>query len=270
MKNRIPILIAAALLLMGGAAWYFWPKQQTLAGPAPAIEVPAEAPIAAAPAIAHPLAGPDPDPTALPSLAAADGPLAAALQALPGARGLGALLAPEALLRHFVATVDNLPRHHLAVEQRPLRPTPGSFFVTGDDQAGTADARNAERYAPALQVLQVIDAAALYRLYRHWYPLLQQAYQDLGYPDGYFNDRMVAAIDDMLAAPAPAVPPQLERPNVLWVYADPDLESRSAGQRLLLRLPPAQAQAVRTQLHALRALLARTPPGAGSIGKTPG
>jgi hypothetical protein len=116
-------------------------------------------------------------------------------------------------------------------------------------------------------VLQAIDPNALYRLYRQWYPLLQQAYQGLGYPDGYFNDRLVAALDDLLAAPVPAVPPALKRPNVLWVYADEDLEARSAGQRLVMRMPPAQAQQLRTRLQALRALLVSGPPPASGAGK---
>ena len=38
-------------------------------------------------------------------------------------------------------------------------------------------------------------------LYLHFYPLFQQAYQSLGYPNGYFNDRLVATIDNLLAAP---------------------------------------------------------------------
>jgi hypothetical protein len=270
MKHRIPILIAVALLLLAGSAWYFWPKLAPAPVPPPAIAAPVPEPATAAPAIAHPLPGADADASALPALAAADAPLASALLALAGARGLGPLLAPENLLRHFVATVDNLPRHHLAAEQRPLKPVPGPFRVSGDDLTGVADAGNAERYAPALKVLLAIDANALYRLYRHWYPLLQQAYQDLGYPDGYFNDRMVAAIDDLLATPQPAMPPALKRPNVLWVYADEALEARSAGQRLMLRLPPAQAQSLRARLQALRALLAPGPPPAPTPGKAQG
>jgi hypothetical protein len=268
MKHRIPILIAAALLLLGGSAWYFWPKLAPTPVPPPIVEAPSPAPAPALPAgPSHPLPAADAGLPALPELAAADAPLAAALLALPGARGLGALLVPETLLRRFVATVDNLPRHHLAAEQRPLKATPGAFLTVGDDLAGSADARNAERYAPALRVLQAIDPNALYRLYRQWYPLLQQAYQGLGYPDGYFNDRLVAALDDLLAAPVPAVPPALKRPNVLWVYADEDLEARSAGQRLVMRVPPAQAQQLRTRLQALRALLVSGPPPASGAGK---
>ena len=251
LRYRVPAIIAAVLLLAAGSAWYFWPRL----APAPVPPPPVEAPAESAPAIAHPVA-PEAGGEPLPAIAAADAPLAAALKSLPGSSGLAALLRPELLLRHFVATIDNLPRHHLTVEQRPLKPAAGSYAIAGNDLAGTPDdARNAGRYAPALAVLESLDAKALYALYRHWYPLLQQAYQDLGYPDGYFNDRMVAAIDDLLAAPQPEPRPALVRPNVMWQYADESLEGRSAGQRLMMRLPPDQALRLRDRLAALRPML---------------
>ncbi len=251
LRYRVPAIIAAVLLLAAGSAWYFWPRLAPAPVPPPAVE----APPPQAPAIAHPVA-PDAGGEPLPAIASADAPLAAALKALPGGSGLGALLRPELLLRHFVATVDNLPRHHLTVEQRPLKPAAGNFAVAGNDLAGTPDdARNAARYTAALAALESLDAQALFSLYRHWYPLLQQAYQDLGYPDGYFNDRMVAAIDDLLAAPQPEPRPALVRPNVMWQYADETLEARSAGQRLMMRLPPEQARRLRERLAQLRPLL---------------
>ena len=38
-------------------------------------------------------------------------------------------------------------------------------------------------------------------MYKQYYPLFQQAYVDLGYPEGYFNDRLVEVIDHLLATP---------------------------------------------------------------------
>jgi hypothetical protein len=255
LRYRVPAIIAAVLLLVAGSAWYFWPRLAPAPVPPPAVE----APPPASPAIAHPVA-PENGGEPLPAIASADAPLAAALKALPGGKGLPALLRPELLLRHFVATVDNLPRHHLTVEQRPLKPASGNYAVAGNELAGTPDdVRNAGRYAQALAVLESLDPKDLYALYRHWYPLLQQAYQDLGYPEGYFNDRMVAAIDDLLAAPQPDTRPALARPNVMWQYADESLEARSAGQRLMLRLPPDQARRLRDRLAALRPLLVADP-----------
>jgi len=47
---------------------------------------------------------------------------------------------------------------------------------------------------------------------------------------------------------------------VFWEYADPELEARSAGQKLLLRIGSANATLVREKLRALRAQIAASAP----------
>jgi hypothetical protein len=78
----------------------------------------------------------------------------------------------------------------------------------------------------------------------------------LGYPNGYFNDRLVEVIDNLLATPESKGPIELVRPNVMYVYADPALEARSAGQKLLIRMGPENAKAIKAKLSELRAVIA--------------
>jgi hypothetical protein len=89
----------------------------------------------------------------------------------------------------------------------------------------------------------------------HYYPLFQQAYRELGYPDGYFNDRLVVVIDHLLQTPDVTQPVALTQPNVMYEYADPALESRSAGQKLLLRSGPENETAIKAKLREIRAAL---------------
>ena len=60
----------------------------------------------------------------------------------------------------------------------------------------------------------------------------------------------------MLSAPQTAAPLTLVRPKVFWEFADPELEARSAGQKLMLRLGNENAAVVRKKLGELRALVA--------------
>jgi len=53
------------------------------------------------------------------------------------------------------------------------------------------------------------------------------------------------AIDDLLATPELDAPVKLLRPRVLYEFADPDLETRSAGQKILLRMGPENAARVK-------------------------
>jgi Protein of unknown function (DUF3014) len=252
-NKSIPIL-AAVLLLGSTAAWYWWPHLAPTPAPPPAVTAPpAPEP---APAIAHPMPAADSDAATLPTLAQSDAPFAKALSAIPGASMVRRFLRPENLIRHMVATVDNLPRRRLAVDLRPLQPTIGAFTIGGSDEQATLDQHNGLRYAPLVAILGSLDMHAVNSLYQHDYPLFQRAYQDLGYPQGYFNDRLVAVIDDLLATPRPTAPLQLVRPKVFWEYADPDLEARSAGQKLLLRMGVDNAAVVERKLRELRALVA--------------
>jgi hypothetical protein len=187
-----------------------------------------------------------------------------------GASAFKQFVRPENLIRHIVVTVDNLAKPKLAVDERPVQPTRGSFQVSGDDSQATLSPNNAARYAPALAALRKLDNEQLVALYLQYYPLFQSAYQDLGYPNAYFNDRLIAVIDDMLLAPRPPEPVALTRPKVMYEYADPDLESRSAGQKLVMRMSVAEAAEVKDRLRSLRgALIAAAPPQTATPSSAP-
>ncbi|HEV7433216.1 MAG TPA: DUF3014 domain-containing protein [Steroidobacteraceae bacterium] len=250
-NKAIPIL--AVVLLVGSAgAWYWWARIASTPEP---LEQVGGAQVPTDPELPMPVTTVAGAPT-LPTLADSDTPFDAALLALPGAQALGSLLRPQNMIRHLVATVDNLPRHKLAVELRPLEATGGSLLVSGGDLQANLDERNGARYTPAVQILANLDMHALNDLYRHYYPLFQRAYEDLGYPQKSFNERLVAVIDHLLETPHPPLPLALARPKVFWEFADPDLEGRSAGQKLMLRVGPENRGKVERKLRELRALLA--------------
>ena len=254
MSNKAIPALAALLLFGSGAAWYWWPHIAPTPAPPPIGVLPSAE---TGPAIANPLPVPAATETqTLPALAESDAAFNAAALALPGAAALRDRLRPENLIRHLVATIDNLPRHRLAVELRPLEATSGVLQIVGDDQQATLDEHNAARYAPLIAIVSHLDMHSVADLYKLYYPLFQQAYLNLGYPNGYFNDRLVAVIDHLLSAPQTAAPLTLVRPKVFWEFADPELEARSAGQKLMLRLGNENAAVVRKKLGELRALVA--------------
>ncbi|MEE7561541.1 DUF3014 domain-containing protein, partial [Xanthomonas sp. Kuri4-2] len=194
---------------------------------------------------------------ALPALADSDAAAWDALTAVFGdAPPLGAMLRDH-LIARIVVLVDNLTQPSLAPRVLAFRPLPDTLQVADDGHGGTTlAAANAQRYAPYVQAFTRADAAAWVAAYQRLYPLFQQAYVELGYPKGYFNDRLVAVIDHLLQAPEPAAP-QAVVPDGRGRYrfADPSLQSLSVGQKALVRLGPEQETAVKAQLRALRAAL---------------
>jgi hypothetical protein len=142
---------------------------------------------------------------------------------------------------------------------RSLRAVPGGYDVVREGDAITASDANPARYAAFVQALERVDAKQLAGVYLRYYPLFQQAYEDLGYPQAYFNDRLVTAIDHLLATPEHDGPLRLKQPKVLYEFDDPELEALSAGQKAMLRIGPDNARRVKAKLRALRAEIAAKP-----------
>jgi hypothetical protein len=259
--NKPMIGVAAAVVVVAGAVGFYFHSHRA---PPPTVPT-APAPVTgeAAPSVAHPLPEASPGAAAaapLPALNDSDTPLLESLAQLTGAAAVKDYLQPENLVRHLVVTIDNLPRQKVAVEKRPTSAVPGTFAATGDELHATLDKRNFDRYQPMVAVIHDLDMQKLAAVYVHFYPLFQQSYQDLGYPNGYFNDRLVQVIDVMLATPQPAGAVELVRPNVMYTFADPALESRPAGQKLLIRMGPENAAVIKEKLTQLRAIIAASPP----------
>ncbi|MDJ0905574.1 MAG: DUF3014 domain-containing protein [Woeseiaceae bacterium] len=170
---------------------------------------------------------------------------------------LDALMTSDALIDRIVATVDNLPRSHVAERARPLGRLQSEFVTqpVGDD-VELLDPLNFERYRVLVDLFTLADPDAVTDLYRRYYPLLQKSYESLGYPNGYFNDRVVEVIDHLLETPVLDEAPRLVRPHVLFEFEDPELEALSSGQKFLIRMGADNAARTKQALEQLRARLA--------------
>ncbi|HVS78231.1 MAG TPA: DUF3014 domain-containing protein [Steroidobacteraceae bacterium] len=231
------------------------PPPQQAAAPQPAAP-----PV---PAIQHPIppaAEQQAQQTPLPTLDQSDPVVRDSLSGLIGQPALEKFLVPHRIIRDVVVTVDNLPRRKVAAELRPLQPTPGETAVDQQGSTTILSQQNYARYAALMEVVRSVDPKALAAIYFRLYPLFQQAYENLGYPGKYFNDRMVQAIDSLLATPDVQGPIDLVRPKVFYQFADPRLEALPAGQKLLIRMGPQNAGIIKQKLQQFRAAITAQPP----------
>jgi GTPase Era involved in 16S rRNA processing len=91
----------------------------------------------------------------------------------------------------------------------PVNPIGGSVETTTTTDGHTLlRADNAERYTPYLRLMEQASTQKLVQTYVHFYPLFQKAYQDLGYPKGYFNDRLIEVISARLPVSPELFPPE--------------------------------------------------------------
>jgi hypothetical protein len=247
-------LVVVTVAAAAAATWYFWPAGPP--APPPPVAKAQPAPPPEPPPPEHypaPEAKDESTPAKpLPALDESDAAVGGALAGVLGAEALARYFVPESLVRHIVVTVDNLPRRTFAMRLSPLKPVGGLLATTGKDESLALDAANAARYEPWVALAEKADARRLVAVYARFYPLFQKAYEELGYPKGHFNTRLVQVIDHLLTAPEPAEPLRLVVRHVLPEYADPALESESAGRKLLFRMGNANAARVKAKLREIR------------------
>ena len=263
-RSKVMAVAAAALLVaVGAGVWVGIARRApppAAAVPEP-VRAPAPAPAApAGPAIAHPLPGGSPEAALAAPPEAPPDALAAFQRDLAGlgdAAALARFIDPATIVRRVVSSVDNLASDELPMRARAVNAIPGAFAVMREGEALVIDAANARRYEPFVAWVESLDTKRVVALYIRHYALFQGEYRGQGSPNRYFNDRLVAAIDHLLATPEPVAPVALVQPRVQYRFADPALESLSAGQKALLRTGPQNAARLKARLRALRAEVAR-------------
>ncbi len=239
------VLVALAVLV-----YYEW---ETTREKPPPVELPVP-PASDAPRYPVP-ATPQEPVIPLPRLDESDEAIQGSLEELFHQESVWEILKPENIIRNVVVTVDNLPREKPGVQRRPVKPAMDAFRTSGTEAAITMSPDNYARYQPFVELARVADAKQVTGLYFRFYPLFQQAYDDLGDAPRNFNDRLVEVIDHLLATPEVQGPIRLMQPKVFYQFADPELEAMSAGQKILIRRGSENAAVIKAKLREIRAEL---------------
>ena len=279
MKNW---LIGLLLIVLAAAAYYYVTVYEPFAGetpppptPAVAVEQPQPEP---EPVLLEPVdeiieVQPEPEivdeAMVLPPLAESDDLVLESLTGLAGEDSVMRFLVSDNVVSRFVASVDALTSRQVPGQIMAVRDLEGEFVATANEQPDTVirnsegdpipqyilNPANYKRYDPQVEMFEALDTQELVSLYRDYAPLSQQAYVELGYPDGDFDSRLIEVIDSLLSTPELREPPRLIKPEAFYLFANPDLEALTAGQKVLLRMGPMNAQRVKAKLREIRAAL---------------
>jgi len=232
MKKAVPFLLL--ILLFGGAAWYSFIKEPDIKG---YIEP-------------EPVIVPDP----LLPLNESDPQFSQSLTELVGADPLAEYLIKSQAISRLVATIDSLTSRQIPRQINPVRPADDKFIVDTEGESVVMSAQNFARYDGYVELLQNADSEALMEIYQRYSPLFQQAWEENG-GEGSFNERLTAVIDDLLDTPDVSGTVYLTKPEAVYLFEDPALESMTAGQKILVRMGPANASIVKEKLKGVKANL---------------
>lgn len=273
---------AVAVVILGAGAWYLLkPEPVPVVVPEPVATVPAVVTPVPEPAdvlsaaqepeddISAQAADAGVDPTLLPaeqevvateplpSLDDSDLLVKQKLLALPWKAGLSSLFISEEMIRRFVVQVDNIAQGRLVPEQALFKGLTQDFKAKKNGQQYQLDVANYQRYQRYLDLLESAPKAEVAALFRELYPLMQQAYLELGYPESQFSDRLQQAIQLLLAAPEIADGPLLVLDSVQYSFADGEIEQLSMAHKQMVRLGLKNQQRFKLLLAAYQPLLVK-------------
>jgi hypothetical protein len=275
--GRVVVIAVGGVVVVGA---FFLAKHWSRPAPSapapvtkPAAESAPAAPVDAGPAkpaVSHPVPSDAVSHRELPPLDQSDAYVSRVLRELLGRKPVTSFLNLDDFARRFVVTVNNLASDSASAQRWPVREIPGRFETDARDEHLVISARNAARYAPFVSFAEAIDSRKAVAVYVAMYPLLQRAYEELGESIPYFNDRVVAVIDNLLATPDIAGPVRVKHVSAdgaapppttarLALYDDPSLENQTAGQKILMRIGQDNAKRLKAKLTEIRALVVSQP-----------
>ena len=238
-----PLLGVVAIALVAGVVSYLVVGRQDA--------TPAAEPVADVPTLSTAPIPVDeaPPPVQLPALGESDDLVRDLVSALTPHSAFAAWLIPNQLVRLFVVVVENVADgHNPAARLTPLRPTQ-RFQTSGDPSHPAIAAASHARYNTHAEIVASIDPAGAAALYRRIYPLIAEAYTELGHPEGAFDDTLRRALENLLETPI------LERSETLlpratfFEFTDQGLEDLLPAQKQFMGMGPRNVRSVQASIR---------------------
>ncbi len=166
--------------------------------------------------------------------------------------GVNVWLSPNELIRKFVAFVDGVANGQVVKEPVRILTPEGPFLVRQiSDEVYLLDNVSYKRYDFFTAVVVSLDARRAAEFFLLVKPMLQEAYDELGYPNKNFDDVVFQAIGRLLETPVINEPIRLVRPVVMYEFENKKLESLSAAQKQLIRMGPRNTRTLQVKLSEI-------------------
>jgi len=171
------------------------------------------------------------------------------------------LVINQDMIRRFVVFIDNFAQGNLAYEHSPLIKPTNKFSANESKVDGNSewkwDESATRRFTLYVDLLRSFDSETLVQWYFEMKPLVDQAYEELGYPDENFTDVLHDAITKVLDMEIPKESLDLVRPSVMFRYKDERVEALDDADKLLLRLGKENLLVIKSVLLEINERLAR-------------
>jgi len=189
------------------------------------------------------------------------------------------LIIDEDMIRRFVVFTDNFAQGVIAYDHSPFilpsakfTPEIDSVSFQSIDQTPKQPSsdttlpimqnvwqwneNSSRRFSLYVDLLRSMDSESLVQWYSEIKPLIDEAYNELGYEDD-FTSTLQDAITRVLDMELPKSSMALIQPSVMYKFADPELEALPDTDKLLLRLGKGNLLVMKSVLLELHEKLAQ-------------
>jgi len=175
----------------------------------------------------------------LPSLNESDDWLKLKLAEVTLRKNLLSLVIDEDMIRRFVVFTDNFSQGDIAYDHSPFVLPKAKFMPYLKNKSNPStwqwNEGATKRFALYVDLLRSMDSDSLVQWYMEIKPLIDEAYNELGYEDDFTNT-LQDAITRVLDMELPKSAMNLIRPSVMYKFADQEIEGLPQADKLLLRL----------------------------------
>ena len=258
------ILIVVVVIAVAVIGWALWPSDRSPpaeavpvdAVPTPDLEAPQPlepTPVEAPPEMAvetGPAPAEEPE-VVLPPLAESDPFVRERLEPM---RLPEPWLEQGDYVRRMAVVVENATRGTYPRRQLAFLAPEGPFRVIERGEAVYVDPVSYDRYDRYVEVLEGVEPERVAGLLETIEPLLATALGELGV-EAPAEEMMETALAEVMAVPVLSGDVELVQPNVMYHYADPDLEALSPLQKQVLRMGPDNVRRLQDHLREVAAAL---------------
>ena len=222
------IAVGLAGVVAGGLLTFWWMSRSQ--------PTPTAAPSATAPEAAT-SGRPTPQALDLPTLLDSDSFIRDLVGALSDHPTLARLLATPSLVRAMTKGVIQIADGRTPVEWLAVLRPATRMQILGDER-GPASPVSHARWNQVVEGVVSVSPADAAQLYVNVKPLIDEAYVEMGQPDGDFDQTILRAVRLLRDTPTPPVSPELIRRPGYFDYADPPLRTLKPVQKQVLLLGP--------------------------------
>jgi Protein of unknown function (DUF3014) len=147
-------------------------------------------------------------------------------------------LTPEHIIRKLVRAINALEEGKLVAQYRPIQSPETPFKAVRDGEQWRLSEENYTRYEPYISALEQVGVKPLMAFYRHYAPLFEQAYQELGVDKGSFEQVAKGALKRIIDVPMTNGPVALASTTVFYHYQDKTTEKLPGLNKLFIRMGP--------------------------------